>query len=493
MNCRRGFLLWLVLLLCGATTAQQRWMRVYDQLNGSELVGGVCLYPDTTYRFASSHLVAAGTIMTPTAVAANGDTVWCRRYDLMDISLNSGVSRVVQKRSDGTWLWAGAATISGGAETDGALFCFSANGDSLWYRAYSEPGFSSFGGLCLLPDDGMCVVGARNNGQNDVYVVRLDPAGDTLWTKVFDDSESEVGYSIIATQNGGFVIGAQSTIDFYDSDVWLVRVDASGDLLWHQAYGGPNRETGGMVAELPNGDLLVAAGYGTIQAPASRANPYLLQLDVQGTVLWDTIIPDSVYHSLVTIPLIMADGTFIVAGQRIVSGTSYGTLLKLEEPGNRIWQRQYRTSEIHDQYIYDVRRTLDGGFIMAGTAFDSIAPITQDAWLIKTDSFGCLVPGCQVIDGIQEHYTDLMGSLTVSPNPTSDLVQVQLDLPPDFQTRGALRLVLVDGVGRIVLEQTVERYGSTVQMDLTPCAAGLHYLHLRDDSRWLSGTKLFVE
>ncbi|MBK7086332.1 MAG: hypothetical protein IPH53_17410 [Flavobacteriales bacterium] len=93
---------------------------------------------------------------------------------------------------------------------------------------------------------------------------------------------------------------------------------------------------------------------------------------------------------------------------------------------------------------------LDGGYIMAGTTVDSMI-VSQDAWLVKMDSFDCLVPGCQVFDGLEEQVTDLRDALEVFPNPASDQTNVRITLPVGTK-RENLRLALVSTEGKLVEE-----------------------------------------
>jgi hypothetical protein len=193
-------------------------------------------------------------------------------------------------------------------------------------------------------------------------------------------------------------------------------------------------------------------------------------------------------------PIVTATGFTASGGRRAGNGVIIGMLKHVDMAGAEVWERTYQTNSQLDHYFYDVKRTLDGGYIMAGTAFDSLL-VSQDAWLVKVDSFGCLVPGCQLFDGLQEQFTDLGAVLTLYPNPVAagTALQVGIALPPGFTKAGALSLGLVSSDGRLVREQVVQNNATRAEMPTADLAPGLYFLHLRDGARWLSGGKVVVE
>ena len=115
-------------------------------------------------------------------------------------------------------------------------------------------------------------------------------------------------------------------------------------------------------------------------------------------------------------------------------------------------------------------------------------------WLLKVDSLGCAVPGCQNV-GVQEYLMDLQNLLRVSPNPARVVVSIALDLPEGGEVQGQVQVQLLDAGGRLVLEHAVEQNLNQLcaNMDVSALPAGTYYLHLRDARRWLAGSKLVVQ
>ncbi|MBK7754606.1 MAG: hypothetical protein IPI41_18985 [Flavobacteriales bacterium] len=256
----------------------------------------------------------------------------------------------------------------------------------------------------------------------------------------------------------------------------LMRTDDDGELLWQRTYGSPWSDNAAFATELPSGRIVLA---GAERASANvQKRPVLYMLEADGDEVW-TVLFDERTESAVfyAIPLLMEDGGFAISGRterhapRVAGRT--------DSLGELLWKRWYSTNDAIDNYTYDVRRTLDGGFILAGTAFDSAFRTP----LGKVDSFGCLIPGCQVFDGLEEQVTDLRDALEVFPNPASDQTNVRITLPVGTK-RGNLRLP----EGKLVQEGDRLIAGTHV---LDPAAAhrGSSYLL----GPWLSGTKVVVE
>ncbi|MBK6541958.1 MAG: T9SS type A sorting domain-containing protein [Flavobacteriales bacterium] len=348
----------------------------------------------------------------------------------------------------------------------------------------------AFNGMCLTLDGGACMVGNSDQGNSQVYLARIGVNGDSLWTKVHGTAQSENAFAISLAQDGGFLVTGYRLQSGNQYDMLLMRTDDDGELLWQRTYGSPWSDNAAFATELPSGRIVLA---GAERASANvQKRPVLYMLEADGDEVW-TVLFDERTESAVfyAIPLLMEDGGFAISGGENVNGTPHGLLVRTDSLGELLWKRWYSTNDAIDNYTYDVRRTLDGGFILAGTAFDS-ALVSQDAWLVKVDSFGCLIPGCQVFDGLEEQVTDLRDALEVFPNPASDQTNVRITLPVGTK-RENLRLALVSTEGKLVQEEAIASIAPTHVLDLARCAPGLYFVHLLDGARWLSGTKVVVE
>ena len=124
---------------------------------------------------------------------------------------------------------AGSTESFGAGESDVYLIRTDAQGDTLWTRTYGGSGFDRGFSVQQTSDDGFVVAGVTTSfgagESDDVYLIRTDAQGDTLWTRTFGGSGHERGWSVQQTDDGGFVVaGSTDSFGAGDTDVWLIRL-----------------------------------------------------------------------------------------------------------------------------------------------------------------------------------------------------------------------------------------------------------------------------
>jgi hypothetical protein len=114
-------------------------------------------------------------------------------------------------------------------------------------------------------------------------------------------------------------------------------------------------------------------------------------------------------------------------------------------------------------------------------------------WLVKLDSMGCLVPGCQFV-GINDITYGLQAALKVWPNPTAGLAKLSLTLPAGMKINGQLLLQVFDSHGTLVIIENIGmQHEQVFEIDLSNRARGLYSAHISDRSKILTGAKLILE
>ncbi|RMG88838.1 MAG: T9SS C-terminal target domain-containing protein, partial [Bacteroidetes bacterium] len=167
---------------------------------------------------------------------------------------------------------------------------------------------------------------------------------------------------------------------------------------------------------------------------------WVLEFDESGEIIWSKEhggdVQNASWFSINPLP----DGNYIAGGYlreylHYVNDTlfyrQYGVISKLTPEGDLIWHRKYTNApmNVHEDIFWNVIPTSDGGILCVGTTRDSITH--QDVWVVKLDEYGCLEPGCEVIDATQE--TNIPQSdLSVFPNPTDGIVNIELKDKSDW-------------------------------------------------------------
>ena len=148
--------------------------------------------------------------------------------------------------------------------------------------------------------------------RSDYRLVVLDADGNTLWTKDYDVdgtfSTNNVAEGVTQTADGGFAIIGTSQTATNNSDMFVVRTDASGDVVWDKVYGntGNLNDEGKRIVELADGTF---TWFGTEQVSTNRARLRLVQTNALGNILRD-------FNYTITDP---SDGQ-IVSGDEAIAG-----------------------------------------------------------------------------------------------------------------------------------------------------------------------------
>jgi hypothetical protein len=237
----------------------------------------------------------------------------------------------------------------------------------------SDGSYIITGYTCSFDDDG------------DAYVIKTDASGLAMWTRTYGGPDGEYGSSIQQTSDGGYAI-AGLTVSFGagGGDVYLIKTDASGDTLWTRTYGGTDADVGNSVQQTSDGCYIVAGS--TKSFGAGGADVYLIKANISGDALWTRTYGGSDHDEGYSVQQ-TTDGGYVIAGYTCSygSGNADVYLIKTDASGDTLWTRTYGgTSWAAGS---SVQQTLDGGYIIAGatngTGGDNVYLVK-----IKTDSLG---------------------------------------------------------------------------------------------------------
>ena len=348
------------------------------------------------------------------------------------------------------------------------------------------------------PDGGYVICGETSAVGNalQAFVIKTDAQGNEEWTQTYGGQWNDFAMAIDRHEGTNYYMGGQRFIGS-NKQLWVQCIDDTGGVAWSKVWGSAFGEPNAHLTLASDGHPLVASSWGS--AANDRGRKYLAKLDsANGNVLWEKQYGLTCACPFFVVQEVVPGGDLIAAGQDVIVNEYYGVLLRTTSTGDSLWLRQY---QYHDSLVSngrglfrDVVPTPDGGFVAVGTALQA-GPYTQDVWVVKTDSMGCLEPGCHLIQGMQTQITNLRGALTVAPNPVAQggSVQVHLQLPESFVAQGALRLTVVSSEGRMVQEENLPSGVLSFSFQLSSFPSGLYHIHLHDSTRWISGAKLVVE
>jgi hypothetical protein len=264
------------------TRGDTQWTRTYDRVQD--------VYGYSVQQTPDGGYVIAGTIMDSARLYhaylirtdSFGDTVWTRTYG--NSALDEG--RSVLATIDSGFIIVGNTVSFGGGGCDAYAVRTDVHGDTLWTRTYGGAGDDVAYSVRQTDDGGFLIAGGTGSygaGHADVYLVRTDGSGETLWTRTFGDTGIEYARSAQLTADGGFVVtGETRSMGAGLSDVYLVRTDSTGNPLWARVFGGSDDDEGYSVQKTLDGGFIVAGA--TRSFGSGNDDVYLIKTDSKGLV-----------------------------------------------------------------------------------------------------------------------------------------------------------------------------------------------------------------
>ena len=269
---------------------------------------------------------------------SEGSVQWSKTYGGSD---DDRGEHLIQT-NDGGYLLAGSSTSSDGDVTQNAGFYdhwlvkLDVSGTIQWERSYGFTGSDQLFSVIQTLDGGYFTggfldVSASGGAGNDGFTGtdstsqeeesravlhgvgefwghKLDANGDLVWRRYFGGTNNDRIYQVVEAQDGGLLmVGASESNDFDVSDsrgsydFWAVRVDASGNLLWEQSYGGSEIDIAYAATASPDGGFLLAGDTRSADQDVTNllgsADVWLVKIDDQGNLQWQTTLGGTNFES----------------------------------------------------------------------------------------------------------------------------------------------------------------------------------------------------
>jgi hypothetical protein len=310
---------------------------------------------------------------------SNGDTMWTRTFG--GSRLDWGYS--VQQTSDGGYIITGYTNSYGLEWGDVWLIKTDSEGYMLWNHTFgSSPSEDRGYSVQQTTDGGYIIVGYTSSygaGGGDIWLIKTNSNGDTLWTRTFGGSSSDYGYCVQQTNDGGYIIvGLTHSYGAGQSDVWLIKTDSSGDSLWTRTFGGSSYDYGYSVQQTSDGGYIIV-GY-TSSYGAGNGDVWLIKTNADGGTLWTRTFGGSNYDEGYSVQQ-TTDGGYIIAGEIGTNPLYFDVcLIKTDPLGILQWRRTFGGSS--NDVGHSVQQTSDGGYVITGWT-SSYGAGSGDVWLIR--------------------------------------------------------------------------------------------------------------
>ncbi len=259
-----------------------------------------------------------------------------------------------------------------------------------WRRNYGGIKNETVNDFMATQDGGYLVLGATQTygkGEEDIWLLKLNGSGRKQWAKTYGGEYREVGLQLIRLEDGNYgIVGFTASKGAGKSDAWLLKVNASGELLWNKTFGGADRDIGmGMVESQEN--LLTFIGYSASFNDSQITNGWIAQVDVLGdSILWQRTFGGKATDLLTDIQT-SPKGGYMVAGitESFGNGGEDVWMLKIDEKGQKIWEKTVGGKGL--EYVHCLISTSNGAYTIAGETTSTGAG-AEDAWLFGMDENG---------------------------------------------------------------------------------------------------------
>ncbi len=288
----------------------------------------------------------------------------------------------VQQTIDGGYIVCGYLNTFSGNSSDIYLIKTDENGIEEWSHSYggtdSERGYS----VQQTSDGGYIVCG----GTIDLSLIKTDVNGIEQWSQTFGGVGIDRGYSVQQTNDGGYIVcGTTNSFSNGSANIYLIKTDGNGVEQWSQIFGGMSNDYGRSVKQTNDGGFIII---GVTESFANLIhNAYLIKTDSNGVEEWSQIYGDTA--SFGSSVQQTADGGYIISGDYYDIDNSQTDLylIKTDAFGQEQWSQTIGDIS-RDEDGNSVNKTTDGGYIIVGSKIDDYFVSTSYLYLVKTNDNG---------------------------------------------------------------------------------------------------------
>lgn len=293
-------------------------------------------------------------------------------------------------------------------------------GEIIWERTYGGSAIDLATQGIEGANGSFLIIGTSNSndtdinnplGGEDVWIINIDANGNLLWEKSFGGSDADRGVDVISTSDGGYLFTAttrstngQITTHNGASDVWVVKIDANGQIQWQKTFGGSSEDRTSTVQEVSDGYLIAATTFsndGDISNLLGVGDFWLLKINLSGALIWEKTFGGSALDQVNDFK-ITSDGGMLLVGETLSTdgnvtghqGAPDFWVLKLDTNGILQWQKTFGGTWIDTASSIDEIPGI-GYWILGSTSSDD-GDITElfgitDLWLLQLDFNGNLI------------------------------------------------------------------------------------------------------
>lgn len=309
---------------------------------------------------------------------ASGIQQWQKTFG--GINVEFGIS--LRQTTDGGYILCGS--FSGFGNDSLALIKTDALGNLVWNKRYSDPSGRDVGHSVYQTTDGGYIASGwtGTSFMEDIYLVKTDMNGVEQWNKVFPSTGREYGVCVKQVGGNYLILGETDCKGHGGRDMYFLKTNSSGDTLWTRTFGTAAHEIGRSFYPTTDGGY-VLLGY----EDQPGGNLYMVKTNSLGNEVWHQYFGDAGWDMGYCIQQ-TTDGGYILSGRKenMSTGNHEMYAIKTNSTGTVVWEHTYPNGWLSD--AFSVQQTSDGGYILLGTTTDTTGGVQNDMYLVKIDANG---------------------------------------------------------------------------------------------------------
>jgi hypothetical protein len=300
---------------------------------------------------------------------SDGDTLWTSRFDFRDYDLGASL----EVTEDGNFILLCRSFHDNITET--IIIKVDSAGNEIWNNILDITH-----GRCIrsTSDGGYIIAGAKiDHGLIfDLYLAKADSLGNRLWAKTYGGDYQERAWDVRETSDGGFItVGWTEPSQYGNADIYVVRTDAYGDSIWSNTYGGIYDDEARSIILSDDGGYIIA---GKIGYSLNVDNIAVLKIDSSGALVWTKTFPDF-GHATANSIISSVDGGYVSVAWYYARAYC-SIVIKIDDSGMLQWQRSVDGSDYH-LYCRSIAQVTDEGYVIGG--YHEVEGREKDIFLCK--------------------------------------------------------------------------------------------------------------